>query len=52
MRTETLVVEIFGSAGFYEHIVRDGEDTKNIQRYILENPLNWRIDRENPNVIE
>ena len=38
--------------GFYEHIVRDGEDTKNIQRYILENPLNWGIDRENPNVIE
>jgi putative transposase len=23
--------------GFYEHIVRDGEDMRNIQRYILEN---------------
>lgn len=33
----------------YEHIVRTGEDLGNIQRYILENPLMWSLDPENPN---
>jgi putative transposase len=27
--------------GYYEHIVRDGEDLGNVQRYIVENPLRW-----------
>jgi len=27
--------------GYYEHIVRDGEDMKNVQRYIAENPVRW-----------
>ncbi len=27
--------------GYYEHVVRDGEDMKNIRRYILENPFRW-----------
>jgi REP element-mobilizing transposase RayT len=34
---------------FYEHIVRKGEDLRKIQQYILENPLNWALDAENPN---
>ncbi len=34
---------------YYEHIVRTGEDLRNIQRYILENPLMWSLDCENPN---
>ena len=34
---------------YYEHIVRTGEDLRNIQRYILENPLMWSLDPENPN---
>ncbi len=34
---------------YYEHIVRTGEDLRNIQRYILENPLMWSLDSENPN---
>jgi putative transposase len=33
---------------YYEHIIRDGEDMKNVQRYILENPWNWSLDPENP----
>ena len=31
----------FGQRGYYEHIVRDGEDLGNVQRYIVENPLRW-----------
>lgn len=34
---------------YYEHIVRTGEDLRKIQRYILENPLMWSSDPENPN---
>ncbi|HYL82626.1 MAG TPA: transposase, partial [Candidatus Angelobacter sp.] len=34
--------------GYYEHIIRSGEDLKNIQRYIMENPMMWALDRENP----
>jgi len=34
---------------YYEHIVRPGEDLRKIQRYILENPLMWSLDPENPN---
>jgi putative transposase len=34
---------------YYEHIVRKGEDLRKIQQYILENPINWALDKENPN---
>jgi putative transposase len=33
---------------YFEHVIRNGEDLKNIQRYILENPLRWSLDEENP----
>jgi len=34
--------------GYYEHIVRDGEDLRNCQRYILENPLRWGVKQGSP----
>jgi REP element-mobilizing transposase RayT len=33
---------------YYEHIVRDDEDLNNITEYILNNPLQWSLDEENP----
>ena len=33
---------------YYEHIIRKGEDLRKIQQYIMENPLNWALDKENP----
>jgi REP element-mobilizing transposase RayT len=33
---------------YYEHIIRDGEELNNNRRYITENPMRWRFDRENP----
>lgn len=33
---------------FYEHIIRRGEDLTKIQRYVLENPMRWALDLENP----
>jgi len=33
---------------YYEHIVRNDESLNRIREYILDNPLRWAIDRENP----
>jgi putative transposase len=31
---------------YYDHIIRDGNDMRNAQRYILENPMRWSMDPE------
>ena len=33
---------------YYEHIIRHERALNAIRRYILENPLRWHLDRENP----
>ena len=33
---------------FHEHIIRDQKDLDRIRRYILENPIKWFYDEENP----
>jgi putative transposase len=33
---------------FHDHVIRDGEDMRVHQRYILENPQKWEWDEENP----
>ena len=32
---------------YYEHVVRDGEELKNMQQYIAENPMMWALDPDN-----
>ena len=32
---------------YYEHVVRNDRELNNIRWYILNNPLNWRLDRDN-----
>lgn len=34
---------------YYEHIIRNNGSMNRIRRYIVENPLWWYLDRENPN---
>ena len=34
---------------YYDHIIRDEKDMNRIRDYILNNPLEWAIDNENPN---
>ncbi|MDJ1179806.1 transposase [Roseofilum sp. BLCC_M91] len=34
---------------YYEHIIRNEESLESIRRYIVENPMRWSEDRENPN---
>ena len=33
---------------YYEHIVRDDKSLGRIEQYILDNPVNWSLDPENP----
>jgi len=39
--------ELLWQRSYYEHIILDAEDMKNVQRYILENPMRWELDPEN-----
>jgi putative transposase len=32
---------------FYEHIVRDDKDLRNVREYIINNPLKWSFDKDN-----
>lgn len=36
---------------YYEHVVRNEESLNRIRQYIAENPLQWAMDRENPDVV-
>ena len=33
---------------FHEHIIRDDEDLNRIRKYIIQNPIKWFYDEENP----
>ena len=33
---------------YYEHIIRDENSLNRIRQYIVDNPIRWDIDRENP----
>ena len=33
---------------YYEHIIRNDDDLARIREYIVNNPLQWALDRENP----
>ena len=35
---------------YYEHVIRDDAELNQIRRYIIENPVHWNIDRENPSL--
>ncbi len=34
---------------YYEHIVRNENELNRIRQYIINNPVKWELDRENPN---
>ena len=33
---------------YYEHVIRDDSELQRIREYVRQNPLQWTIDRENP----
>ena len=38
----------FWQDNYYEHIVRSEAELDRVREYILNNPLQWELDRENP----
>lgn len=38
----------FWQDNYYEHIIRNAEEMDRIRQYIVNNPLKWELDRENP----
>ena len=44
-------LDAFGwQRNYYEHIVREDAELGRIRKYILENPLRWALDEDNPAV--
>ncbi len=41
--------QAFWQRNYYEHIIRNEKELRNVRQYILDNPLRWEFDRENPN---
>jgi REP element-mobilizing transposase RayT len=35
---------------YYEHIIRNEAELDRARRYIIENPIKWDIDPENPHI--
>jgi REP element-mobilizing transposase RayT len=35
---------------YYEHVIRNEDDLQRIRKYIVENPIKWNFDRENPEI--
>ena len=33
---------------YYEHVIRDEENLNRIRQYIIDNPVKWDEDEENP----
>ena len=38
----------FWQSNYYEHIIRSEDELNRIRNYIIDNPLKWESDRENP----
>jgi len=37
----------FWQGNYYEHIIRNDKELNAIRQYIIDNPMNWEIDRDN-----
>ena len=42
----------FWQRNYYEHIIRNEDESNKIREYIQNNPLKWHLDRENPERID
>jgi REP element-mobilizing transposase RayT len=43
------IVGKFWQRNYYEHIIRKEKELTEIREYIINNPLKWELDKENPN---
>ena len=35
---------------YYEHVIRNEDELQRVRQYIIDNPIKWELDRENPAV--
>ena len=47
----TVKADFSWQRNYYEHVVRTDESLNRIREYIVNNPIQWDFDRENPAVI-
>jgi len=47
-----LNVDKLWQRNYYEHIIRDEKDLNKIREYIINNPITWELDDENPENIK
>lgn len=47
LRQSTAGAQIW-QRNFYEQVIRDEQSLNHIREYIINNPLSWELDRENP----
>jgi REP-associated tyrosine transposase len=45
---ENTVTHIVWQRNYYEHVIRNEESLNRIRPYVLDNPVRWAFDRENP----
>ena len=36
---------------YFEHVIRNEGEPERVRQYVLENPLRWELDRENPSMV-
>ena len=51
MRQNDIIYHVW-QRNYYEHIIRNEKDLHMIREYIVNNPLKWQYDKENPNCIK
>lgn len=47
-KTHNLAGDTIWQRNYYEHVIRDESALNRIREYIINNPLSWDLDRENP----
>ena len=45
--TENQRGAVLWQRNYYEHVIRNDRELNNVRWYILNNPLNWQLDRDN-----
>ena len=49
MRTHANVHDVW-QRNYYEHVIRNNDELNRVREYIVNNPAQWSLDRENPSV--
>jgi len=50
-RLQGISGESLWQRNYYERVIRNEDELNSIRQYILDNPLQWHLDRENPTVV-